>query len=806
MISSMPSNDEELAQRGIDPRACEQLISYLRELELGLEQRSGELRASERRYRELFEAEKKKTRELAMLAKIGEDALSHRDVNQLVAAAAQTISRSFSECSVAIFLVDASSHSLVLTGYSHNQLREPSSERLGYRQPLDMGIVGWVATHGEALRCNNVLEEPRFYCAFPEQENVSSELAVPIRHGDNIIGVIAVQSKRENFFDYRDQVVLQTVADQMATAIENIRLHNQTVLLKEFNQAVVSSFPSAVVVVDRSLNVLLANRTFCEEVGVEEDVIQGCTLESVLSPTLLYDAGLREALQDALEGEGYCLLENVTYTNGRGEECVVDIRVSLLRDSPESGLLITIRDETQRARQIAQLSLLHDMGALLQRSLDRDYLLYTLLTCITAGPALGFNRSVVFLLDERKENLLGAMAVGPLTLEEAHRIWAEVGKRPRALQELLDSFGPAEIEKTEIQRLARQMRVSLAEAPHSILARTVREQATFKVATEALRRELCYPYGEILHSREFATAPLSSGREVLGAVVADNAFNQAPIQEEDLRLLTTLCNQAGLALSHAMAHARVESHARELKEAYQRLREMHQELVRREKLSSVGEMAARVSHEIRNPLITIGGFARSMLKKPEDVERVREDASIIVQEVEELEEILGSMLDLARPLGPVCRPENINAILEHACLMARADFERYGVHLVKHLDEYLPEVFVDARQMRQALLNVIRNGIQAMPHGGKLTVSTAREEDGVSITICDEGPGIPPDEMDKIFTPFYTTKVQGTGLGLAVTRKILEDHRGSIEVHSQVGSGASFVLRIPYTQPLAQPS
>jgi len=146
--------------------------------------------------------------------------------------------------------------------------------------------------------------------------------------------------------------------------------------------------------------------------------------------------------------------------------------------------------------------------------------------------------------------------------------------------------------------------------------------------------------------------------------------------------------------------------------------------------------------------------------------------------------------------------ENVNSIVEHACLMARSDFQKYPVSLVKQLDDYLPEVFVDARQIQQGLLNVIRNGLQAMPEGGELTVATASEEDGVVVSITDHGEGIPPDVRDNIFTPFYTTKVQGTGLGLAVTRKIMDDHHGTIEAQSEEGVGTTFILKVPYTQPV----
>lgn len=782
----------------IDDATYAQLLDYLKELEGNVERQAQELRASEQRYRELFETEQKRSSELALFTVVGETAQSHRTVDEYVAAAARAIQSNFSYYDVAIFLADDSAGEVVLRsqsgGYRH-------SLPLGYRQKIGVGIIGWVAEHGETLLSNDVSQEPRFLCAFPAEEATRSELAVPIKMNNMVRGVIDVQSQSENAFDFRDVVVLQTVADQMATAIENTRLYQQTLLLKEFNETVIASFPSAIIVINHDRRIVMANRTFCSQSGLPEIEVEGRSLEEILDPAFLESTGLVASIERMFETGEAMDIGDVLYVTPTNEQRVTDIRMSFLSYSDETLLLITIRDVTARTRRVAQMSLLHSMGSLMQRTLDLDHVLFTILTCITAGPALGFNRGFVLLLDKEKQNLEGVMAIGPASPEEANRIWWEVGQHYRNLDDLVGTFQPDQIQGNPLQQQIEQVRLAVPSTEPMILWRVIQEKMPFKVSMEAVSANLCYPYGDILQAREFVVAPLVAGNEVLGVVLADNVYNGNPIDDEDLRLLTTLCNQAGLAIANAIAHENVESHAQELSRAYERLKEAHLELERTAKLAAVGEMAARVSHEIKNPLATIGGFARSMLKKPDDTDRVRHDAAIIMEEVEELEGILRNMLDLTRPGLITPRPESINTAVEHACLMARADLEKYKVTLRKELDSNIPEAFMDARQVEQTALNVIRNGIQSMPDGGELVVSTRGDGDWVVWSVADRGSGIPEDKLQQIYTPFYTTKVQGTGLGLAVTKKIIDDHHGEIEVVSAVGRGTTFTVRIPLIQP-----
>jgi signal transduction histidine kinase len=176
---------------------------------------------------------------------------------------------------------------------------------------------------------------------------------------------------------------------------------------------------------------------------------------------------------------------------------------------------------------------------------------------------------------------------------------------------------------------------------------------------------------------------------------------------------------------------------------------------------------------------------------------------IVVDEVARLEELLSDLLDMARPRQLNLQSQDVNAIVEHALLLANADIQGLNVTVQKHLDEGLPPILVDRSRLLQALLNTVRNGAQAMPEGGVLEITTRVPQlstglaSHLEIEIRDHGIGISERGLKQIFDPFFSTKISGSGLGLAVTRRIIQDHGGDIDVYSQEGSGTTFILCLP---------
>jgi PAS domain S-box-containing protein len=239
----------------------------------------------------------------------------------------------------------------------------------------------------------------------------------------------------------------------------------------------------------------------------------------------------------------------------------------------------------------------------------------------------------------------------------------------------------------------------------------------------------------------------------------------------------------------------VVGHFRDLRER----KRLEEELLRRERLSALGRMAAHISHEIKNPLMLIGGFARQVLQGlGGDQEKNREKLQIMVDEVQRLEGFLAEVGSYAKISEPQRRLGDLNALIRETCHRLEPTIQESHITLELELDQNLPPVQFDPVHLRQVILNIAKNGIEAMPQGGTLTVVSGREADRVFVQISDTGEGIPPEVMEKIFQPFLSTKPKGSGLGLAISQKIMEAHQGSITLESapQQGTRVTCYLKV----------
>jgi signal transduction histidine kinase len=178
----------------------------------------------------------------------------------------------------------------------------------------------------------------------------------------------------------------------------------------------------------------------------------------------------------------------------------------------------------------------------------------------------------------------------------------------------------------------------------------------------------------------------------------------------------------------------------------------------------------------------------------------RRKVEIILEETDRLEHMLSSLLEFTRPAVPRFTALDLNALVMQTIHFMGTEIDPGLFRVNYQLDPNLPRVWADSQQIRQVLLNIIRNALQEMPNGGSLTATTSENGNEVQIAIKDTGPGIPPENMDKIFEAFFSTKPAGSGLGLAICAQILRNHNGRIEAHSRVGDGATFMAILPAAQ------
>lgn len=231
------------------------------------------------------------------------------------------------------------------------------------------------------------------------------------------------------------------------------------------------------------------------------------------------------------------------------------------------------------------------------------------------------------------------------------------------------------------------------------------------------------------------------------------------------------------------------------------IKKLQSEIMQSEKLVLVGKMSSAVAHELRNPLVPIGGFANLIYKRLEEGSPLKKFAGIIVGEIDRLEKLLHNILYFTKDTNPELKPDNLNEILNELFFFYKATFEEKNISLNIRLSPDLPLVSLDHSLIKQALINLIINAVQAMEFGGLLTVEsmTRKENDAVYavVVINDSGAGIPEEIMNNIFDPFYTTKIRGLGLGLSLTRRIVESHGGEIKVESAKGIGTTFTISLP---------
>ncbi|MCK5071618.1 MAG: PAS domain S-box protein [Desulfocapsa sp.] len=227
------------------------------------------------------------------------------------------------------------------------------------------------------------------------------------------------------------------------------------------------------------------------------------------------------------------------------------------------------------------------------------------------------------------------------------------------------------------------------------------------------------------------------------------------------------------------------------------VKKLEEDLRHADRLATIGQLAAGVAHELRNPLSSIKGLALVLQSRFTGENHDRETANILVQEVERLNRSISELLDYARPQKLQKNDVDINILLHKAVSLLAIDAESAGIEMVTDFPDNLPIIQADEDRLNQVFLNLFLNSIQAMTDGGTLTIKTAKRESSLTITVNDTGCGIAKENFGRVFDPYFTTKPEGTGLGMAMSAKIVEEHGGTISFDSTEGQGTSVVVEIP---------
>jgi two-component system NtrC family sensor kinase len=228
------------------------------------------------------------------------------------------------------------------------------------------------------------------------------------------------------------------------------------------------------------------------------------------------------------------------------------------------------------------------------------------------------------------------------------------------------------------------------------------------------------------------------------------------------------------------------------------LQQAQAQLVQSTKLAAIGELVAKIVHELNNPLTSVLGFSSYLAERVTPGDPMREELDLIQTEATRARDLVRDLLDFSRQREFTPEMTDLNVVLEQTAAMVRRQGALDAVELKELYASDLPIVEVDAARIKQVFLNIISNAVYAMRDGGTLTISTGGSDAGVSVEFTDTGNGIAPEHLPQIFDPFFTTKpeVSGTGLGLSVSLGIVQSHGGTIEMRSEVGKGSTFTIKL----------
>jgi PAS domain S-box-containing protein len=737
---------------------------------------------------ELYAEARRRVEELSLLNEMGATVAGSLDLERVLTAGAEAARR----------LLDGSRGFVVLYDPVRSELRVEAGAGLdhaalvGSRRLVEPGGVSMrVIRERRPVVVEDVQAEPEVNPEYRDTLGAKSLAAAPLLLRGEPLGVLVVdETRRRRAFTEVEVERLGAVANQLAVAIENARLYAEA----RGRLAELSTVIEVARVVSSSLDLEEVLRLGAEHLT---RTLQGtgCTIlledhrnrelrravstgRAAAAPvvteaesTLAADARAARAPVSRRPGEG----------GARGASALLAVPLHV-RDQPVGVALVAAEPdrvfgpgELSRAMAIAsQLAVAVDNARLYSEARRRAEEL---------GLVNEVGRSLVATLDIER------------VLDAGARNLARIVDASTAAISLLTEDGTAlqvrALSANSPALLGYRIPLQPADASVAALVFSRREPIVIEDATTDPR--VRPDTARFSAGRAYIGLPLQVRDRAIGAVVIVDERRPRRFSAAEVERAAAITNQLAVAVENARLYE-------DLRRSYAELAQAQRQLIQQERLAALGELSAVVAHEVRNPLGVIFnslGSLRRLLRPHGDAKMLLD---IVGEEADRLNRIVGDLLDFARPSTPELRSEPLERVVDEAVAAALAQ-NAPGIEVRRDPDPELPSVAMDARLVRQAILNVAVNAVQAMPRGGRLTIRTRREDRVALLEIEDTGGGIPEEVRGRIFEPFFTTKASGTGLGLAVVKRIIEGHGGEISVLSRPGAGTTFSLRFPFAPP-----
>ncbi len=413
------------------------------------------------------------------------------------------------------------------------------------------------------------------------------------------------------------------------------------------------------------------------------------------------------------------------------------------------------KEETREALYRRELATILRSSALINSSLNIEEVLDNSMKC--AEEFMGAEASTVYELDDRKNEIVVRLARG-------------------------EKKGP--VERITL-KVGEGIAGTVVKTGKAMVIQDVSQEKKF---TDKIDRLTGFK------TKSAICVPLMLKSRPMGALQVINKKSGEPFNRSDLEILYAIAQHVCIAMENATLYRRLEEN---FAVTTQELRITQTRLIRTERLASMSNLVQGVAHEIRNPVTTIGGFARRIKKEIGDNRKLENYVDIILDETAHLENIVKRVHDFTETQSFSPTLEKIEPILEEVLNSAMPLANQSAVRIVKEIHPDLPPALLDSGQIRLALANVVENALEAMPQSGTLTLKALREDRSLVITIRDTGCGIAKDQLAAIYDPFVTSKSKGVGLGLTLAHQVISNHHGDIRITSEVQKGTLVTIRLP---------
>ena len=450
---------------------------------------------------------------------------------------------------------------------------------------------------------------------------------------------------------------------------------------------------------------------------------------------------------------------------------------------------------TFRTQFLHQLNL--KMSSAYLSSIELNDVLQAILVGITAGEGLQFNRAFLALFDENHQTLQGRLAIGPSSREEAGRVWEEIKVKNLHLNDIILNFQDSHQDANqEVNRIIKGLSVPVTATDHTLIRACDERQSLLIEHGTAQGHPVSTELLDLLQSDTFVIVPLFSPSQSLGVLIADNFITNHPISASDIGDLEIFASQASIAIEHSYLYTNMLHKMQELEAVTQELEKNKDLLVDAERYTALGHMAAQLVHAIRNPITSIGGTARLLTRRVTDPD-ILKFLDIMAQDAAKVESTLEDLFNFVAENKPQKSNQLLYPLIRKSVMLLYGTMKKQGVRYQLDLNDPGPSLYIDAQQIRQMFLHLIRNAVEAMPAGGLLHINIKFDSEKVSILIADSGSGIINSNIAKVSDPFFTTKIYGTGMGLTLVKKIVAEHQGTFSLQPGPISGTVAIITLP---------